>query len=104
MQKADIKNKLKTLSQGTLSEAVLDDLAATFLALAKLADWAALEKPVDGEREKILPREEKPPKPGSGERKSFSGDLVYNIQIHLPESRDSAVYDVLFRSLKEHLF
>jgi hypothetical protein len=31
------------------------------------------------------------------------GGLVYNIQIHLPESRDQAVYDALFRSLKTHL-
>jgi hypothetical protein len=29
--------------------------------------------------------------------------LVYNIQIVLPESRDQAVYDALFRSLREHL-
>jgi len=31
------------------------------------------------------------------------GGLVYNIQIVLPETRDLAVYDALFRSLKEHL-
>jgi len=30
--------------------------------------------------------------------------LHYNIQIHLPESRDQAVYDALFKSLKKHLF
>ena len=29
--------------------------------------------------------------------------LCYTIQLILPESRDQAVYDVLFRSLKEHL-
>jgi hypothetical protein len=29
--------------------------------------------------------------------------LVYNINIHLPESRDPAVYDALFRSLRRHL-
>lgn len=29
--------------------------------------------------------------------------LHYNIQIHLPETRDAAVYDAIFKSLKEHL-
>lgn len=103
MQKTDIKNKLKTLSQGSLTEAVLDDLAATFLALVKLADWAALEKPVDPEKDKPPLHDDKSAKRDFGGSKPFAGDLVYNIQIHLPESRDAAVYDVLFRSLKEHL-
>jgi hypothetical protein len=31
------------------------------------------------------------------------GGLVYNIQLILPADRDKAVYDALFRSLKEHL-
>jgi len=31
------------------------------------------------------------------------GGFVYNIELHLPESRDPAVYDALFRSLKSHL-
>ena len=36
-------------------------------------------------------------------RKVDLGGLVYNIQIVLPEIRDVAVYDALFRSFKEHL-
>ena len=36
-------------------------------------------------------------------RKVDLGGLVYNIQIVLPETRDVAVYDALFRSFKEHL-
>ena len=31
------------------------------------------------------------------------GGLIYNIQIHLPESREQAVYDAIFRSLKTHM-
>ena len=31
------------------------------------------------------------------------GGLHYNIQIILPATRDVAVYDALFRSLKEHI-
>ena len=44
-------------------------------------------------------------------RKRFKGstgglrpEFHYNIQIHLPESRDQAVYDAIFKSLKKHLF
>jgi hypothetical protein len=35
---------------------------------------------------------------------SAKPELHYNIQIHLPESRDPAVYEALFKSLKKHLF
>jgi hypothetical protein len=31
------------------------------------------------------------------------GGLVYSINLQLPESRDQAVYDALFKSLKAHL-
>jgi hypothetical protein len=29
--------------------------------------------------------------------------LHYDIQIHLPESRDAAVFDAIFAALKKHL-
>jgi hypothetical protein len=31
------------------------------------------------------------------------GGFVYNVELHLPESRDPAVYEALFRALKSHL-
>jgi len=31
------------------------------------------------------------------------GGLVYYVELHLPESRDPAVYEALFRALKAHL-
>jgi hypothetical protein len=31
------------------------------------------------------------------------GGFVYNVELHLPESRDPAVYEALFRALKTHL-
>lgn len=113
--RAELINKFKTLSQGTLSESVLDKLAMTFLALVKLADFSAPpaksspamedldeegaggssldEPPPDTERKKQSPL---------GTTRSLGG-LHYNIQIVLPETRDAQVYDALFRSLKEHL-
>lgn len=101
----EIRNKLKTLTQGQVSTAVLDKMASTFKALAQQADFTAPrpsieehagaeEKPIDLERPG-----EKAPQPARVEL----GGLVYNIQLILPADRDQAVYDALFRSLKEHL-
>jgi Family of unknown function (DUF5343) len=102
LSKAELINKFKTLSQGQLSDAVLDKMALTFSELCKLADFKA---------ETLLASEaavsETPPnnKDGQGAingRIKIEG-LVYNIYLSLPESRDPAVYAALFRSLREHL-
>lgn len=109
LSKSDFIGKLKTLSEGKLSDRVLDSHYMTFSALVKNADFTshtpapskikdehkASEKPLQGEPAKKV---EIPPTTGSK-----IGGLVYNIQIVLPESRDPAVYDALFRSLKEHI-
>jgi len=108
MTRADVKNKMKTLSQGQYSDGVLDKMAATFRALVEQADFTAtVRETIDDESD------------GEGvadngsQSDSSTGDhggvalgikgLVYNINIHLPESRDPAVYDALFRSLRQHL-
>jgi len=39
MSKDEVVNKLKTLGQGQLSEAVLDKMSLTFTSLVKLADF-----------------------------------------------------------------
>jgi hypothetical protein len=111
MPRAELKGKLKVLSQGKLSDAVADKMAMTFVALGKQADWASAAPAVT------------PATPAGGRAADGDGDttdddgakdeplagdlrlggLVYNIQIQLPESRDQAVYDALFKSLKLHL-
>jgi hypothetical protein len=109
LSNTDVRNKLKTLTQGQFSDSVLDKMAMTFKALAAQADFAVGSKAV-------TPRESAETQPTAAEARGEEsvverasshsvrlGGLVYNIQIHLPESRDPAVYDVLFRSLKEHL-
>lgn len=104
LSKADIVNKFKTLSQGSISESVLDKMAMTFTALVKLADFETpsvtqkSDSPV--EEPTYEPITQKPPSTGKG---LSLGGLHYNIQIILPESRDPKVYDALFRSLTEHL-
>jgi hypothetical protein len=98
----EVKNKLKTLTQGQVSDSVLDKMASTLKSLAQHADFAASPSI---EKEILKPdtlAAENPPDlpPGTG---VSLGGLVYNIQLILPSDRDQAVYDALFRSLKEHL-
>jgi hypothetical protein len=98
----EVKGKLKSLTQGQKSDAVVGWMANTFKGLAELADW---ETPVGA------PEQEEPkPAPGppipAPQRPVTSGselELHYNIQLILPESRDQAVYDALFSSLRRHL-
>lgn len=106
LSKQDVMNKLKTLSQGQLSESVLDKVAMTFLSLAKLADFQKRPSIPDTPivKNADLSVEEKP---SDAQNRSIGlkslGGLHYNIQIILPESRDPKVYDALFRSLREHI-
>jgi Family of unknown function (DUF5343) len=101
----DVRNKLKTLTQGQFSDSVLDKMTGSFKAVSALADFAAPAT--------TTPPPSSPPKPpldGQPDKRTEDhphsirlGGLVYNIQLLLPESRDQAVYDALFKSLKEHL-
>lgn len=110
MSKADVVNKFRTLSQGKMSDSVLNMSAMTFLALCKIADFQAAKPPSKKHEEKKEEKEKRkkdelPPHEEIHEvaRHVKLGGLVYNIQIVLPETRDTAVYDALFKSLKEHI-
>jgi hypothetical protein len=110
----DVKNKFRTLTQGQNSDNVLGLMAKTFKALIELADWDAQpneqqpkrEEPTDKaeehrEEEKIA---EKDRRGGSeGNTRMTLRELHYNIQIVLPETRDVAVFDAIFESLRKHL-
>ncbi len=96
----EVKNKLKTLTQGQKSDKVLKWMANTFDALCDYADWSKTKKEKSKKQEEIIPQQEI--------KKELIPNikmpsLNYNIQIHLPETRDVAVYDAIFKSLKEHL-
>jgi hypothetical protein len=107
MTRDEVKNKLKTLTQGQFSDDVLGKMAGTFVALAAQADFKAVEaaKPPSDNPPEDLQAPPTPPAPnGDGPPRSRPPlDLVYNIELVLPESRDPAVYDALFRSLRAHL-
>ncbi len=108
MSKSDIVNKLKTLSEGKIGDSVVGKMATTFLSLVKYADFETQpqapknheDSPVNSDKtNKKINAQAKVKEQGS----STFGGLVYNIQIVLPESRDPAVYDAIFKSLREHL-
>ena len=105
----EVKNKLRTLTQGQKTEKVISLMAITFSALCSIADWN--EKENKTKIVEIQTKEEvKSQEPKPVEEKIISNskkeklELHYDIQIHLPETRDESVYDAIFSSMKKHLF
>ncbi len=107
--KAILEGKFK--SAHNVSDRVARLMASTFYALLGLADVsvgdrAKPERTDKPEVEKVEPE----PKEGDDERtaggrhaKRAPTNLHYNIQIHLPATKDVEVYNAIFKSLKEHL-
>ena len=98
----------KFQSEQNVSDRVATESTRTFLALLDLADLdsSKVSKP---EREKPDPKKEDPKhdeKPTEEKTPSqfpgFTG-LRYNVEIHLPATKDVEVYNAIFKSLKEHL-
>lgn len=85
-------------------------MSSTFFALLPLADLdgSVAAPPKETKKEEVEPKKEEkkdrdedsagktPPRRGGT-------SLHYNIQIHLPATKDIEVYNAIFRSLKEHL-
>lgn len=110
----EVKNKLRTLYKGAKKDNLINRIASTFTALCDYADFS---------KSKPTPKQEKPaventslPKPDKAQEKTKQaneaplnkpgislGALQYHINIVLPESRDQAVYDAIFKSLRDHL-
>lgn len=106
----DAKNKLRTLYAGKKTDNVIDRVAKTFAALCEYADFSTQSTPPKTAKteEPDKPKSPtEPKKPASGidaVSQAITLDaLQYHINIVLPESRDQAVYDAIFRSLREHL-
>lgn len=103
--KALIEGKFK--SAHNASDTTADRMARTFLALLKLSDIDHAPSPAPKAPE--VPAS--PPPTQSGQppmlppsaAASGTPGLHYNIQIHLPATKDVEVYNAIFKSLKEHL-
>jgi hypothetical protein len=105
-----IEGKFK--SAHNTSDRVAQLMANTFYALLALADLDKVGEPkaqppppkledADDLPEKTLPkREDKDDEP---HRRPARPTLHYNIQIHLPATKDIEVFNAIFKSLKEHL-
>jgi hypothetical protein len=104
LEHSELVNKLKTLTEGKYKEDVLSKMASTFKRLCELADFS------------VGPAVPTTPAPSAVEAKSVPAahahppldpsqrmQLNYTISIQLPVSRDQAVYDAIFRSLRAHL-
>jgi hypothetical protein len=110
MSTTEVKNKLKTLTQGTKTDHVLGLMANTFHALCKYADFSSLNNPPMITKKKDEPEVEdlgrdsnQPKMTHELVNKKITTEMHYNIQIHLPETRDITVYDAIFKSMKKHL-
>jgi hypothetical protein len=83
-------------------------MASTFFSLLPLADLniATPAKP-DTQNNSVKKKTEETADRDDGEqergRKRGNTSLHYNIQIHLPATKDIEVYNAIFKSLKEHL-
>jgi hypothetical protein len=112
----DAYNKLRTLYKGEKKDTVIKNIARTFVALCEYADFSSDPKVFSSDpkgREEnnsnIMDQERvnSEQKEAKGEVKSGHSlsvsSLQYHINILLPESRDQAVYDAIFKSLRDHL-
>ncbi len=100
-------NKLRTLYKGDKKDTVIKNIAKTFVALCEYADFSVSPSTQDnntvGEQETVE-REDIPveAEPGNAPRLGLK-TLQYHINIVLPDTRDQAVYDAIFKSLRDHL-
>lgn len=94
----DLKGKFATLTGK--DQSVVAKMASTFKALAGLADFkkaATPEAPPPAEEPVESPAlEQVTPRPASLA-------FAHTIYINLPATRDVAVYDAIFKSIREHL-
>lgn len=100
-----IQGKFK--SYHNVSDHVAALMTKTFYALLKLSDLkaetakkqAGKEKQPEATAEGVIPPEEAMKERSVVHR----AGLHYNIQIHLPATKDVEVYNAIFKSLREHL-
>lgn len=95
-------------STHNVSDQVAGFMANTFLTLLSLADVDGPSKPQKKEPEKKEKgtESELPEQPNQNNNyppQSIIPNLRYNIEIHLPATKDIEVYNSIFKSLKAHL-
>ena len=102
----EVKNKLKTITQGQKGDRVIELMASTFKALCNYADWSGehhSQEQNNGRPETKNDVYDSNTDENKSSKQHAHMNLHYNIQIHLPETTNMAVYDAIFQSLKKHL-
>lgn len=103
MTKQEVEGKFKTLTNGSKENATISYMASTFINLCAYADWSQnVNTHVQENKEEKSKNSASAQADSSGIR-THGLDLNYDIHIHLPATRDQAVYDALFASLTKHL-
>lgn len=99
-------------STHNVSDQVAGFMANTFLTLLNMADISGTNKPVKKEVDRPKAEESIQEKGEEKNTETFESpkglpsivpNLRYNIEIHLPSTKDIEVYNAIFKSLKEHL-
>lgn len=105
MNKSEIEGKFKTLTSGSKGQRAISFMASTFKALCDYADWTESTNSSVKLEDKSEISKEIPIEKTSNQCNNTSGavTLNYDIHIHLPATRDSAIYDALFESLTKHI-
>lgn len=107
MTKAEVEGKFKTLTNGSKENATIGYMASTFINLCGYADWTEVQNTLSqNQAQNTDPGQNENGKvstPITHPREGNRIDLNYDIHIHLPATRDQAVYDALFASLTKHL-
>jgi hypothetical protein len=117
LTREQLSGKIKSLSEGKISPAVLINMTKTFAELVKRADFSASGQPStsppvlseEASEERVAPAVDEEPigfadmKVGGGSSRWSGPGLVYRIEIVLPAVRDQAIYDAIFRSARVHL-
>lgn len=107
MTREELKGKFKTLTAGQKTDSTIKQMVSTFMNLCQYADWTEsvthADVPAVTVREPEVEVEKSGESEGSIQTMGRGFDLNYNIHIHLPATRDPAVYDALFSSLAKHI-
>ncbi len=103
----DLKGKFKSMTSGQKSDSTIRQMVNTFSNLCSYAEWENTPQPKEKTKKEIHTPEDSTVV--VHENQNIKGqeqrifDLNYDIHIHLPATRDPAVYDALFSSLAKHI-
>jgi hypothetical protein len=105
----DLKSLVVQATGAAPASSTVKAIVGSFKALKAYADFDAQETPPDEEQKDIKIKDEERQLPPAEKKIPRSGTtpldlkLGYTINLNLPATTDIAVYDAIFKSLKEHL-